>query len=265
MTERAFAWWVGASLALHLAGMGVVATLGNPVDLSPRQAVAVEIVRVPTPPAPTPPLPPPPGVKPVVRAAPPAPAPKVAETPAPTPNLLDAPAASRETAPQVDSTLVPSAIPPTPGPAVGAPAGAGHLFAGGNLLVAPGTSDGTGSGANGPHGQGVAPSGGIGSQAAASGTGLTSLATPLGGYQITPAYPAGARRDGAQGVATLRFEVLTTGRVGQVMVKQSAGHRELDRAAVDAVKQWQFEPARRGSTPVTVWIVLPFRFFFDEF
>ena len=133
-----------------------------------------------------------------------------------TPNLLDAPAPSRETAPHVDSTLVPSTILPTPG---------------GDLLVGPGTSGSAGSGANGPRGQGMAPSGGIGSQVAASGTGLTSLATPLGGYQVKPTYPAAARRDGAQGVATLRFEVLTTGRVGQVMVKQSAGHRELDRDA----------------------------------
>jgi len=34
-------------MVLHLGGLGAVDTLGNPVDLSPRQAVAVEIVRGP--------------------------------------------------------------------------------------------------------------------------------------------------------------------------------------------------------------------------
>ena len=58
----------------------------------------------------------------------------------------------------------------------------------------------------------------------------------------------------------LSVEVLCTGQVGQIIVKRSAGHRDLDRAAVDAVKQWQLEPARRGATAVTVWATLPVNF-----
>jgi protein TonB len=45
-----------------------------------------------------------------------------------------------------------------------------------------------------------------------------------------------------------------------VVVTRSAGHRDLDRAAIDAIRQWQFEPARRGPTPVAVWVTLPVRF-----
>jgi protein TonB len=65
-------------------------------------------------------------------------------------------------------------------------------------------------------------------------------------------------------VTTLRFQVLVTGSVGTVVVAQSAGHRELDRAAVEAIKTWRFEPARRGKEAVTVWVTLPVRFELTE-
>jgi protein TonB len=197
-------------------------------------------------------------VKPVApRIVAPAPEPKVV-TPTVTPNLLDSPAPPRAAAPIIDGALAPSAMPSAPGPVIGAPAGVGRLFAGGDLLVAPGPSTSGGGGGSGPSGQGPA------SEAVASsvtGTGLTALARPLGGgYQIKPEYPDSAIRDRAQGVTLLSVEVLSTGRVGQILVKRSAGHRDLDRAAVEAVKQWQFEPARRGVTAVTVWATLPVNF-----
>ena len=263
MTERAFGWWVLASLGMHVAGAAAAGSMGTSMYLSPGPAVAIEVVRLPAPEPAPPPPPPPPHVKPVPpRIVTPAPAQKVVE-PAPTmtPNLLDSPAPPRAEAPRVDSTLVPSAMPSAPGPVVGAPAGAGRLFAGGDLLVAPGPSASGGSGAAGPRGQGLASSGAASSQVAATGTGLTTLARPLGGgYQVKPEYPDSAIRDRAQGVTLLSVEVLSTGQVGQIIVKRSAGHRDLDRAAVDAVKQWQFEPARRGATAVTVWATLPVNF-----
>jgi protein TonB len=182
-----------------------------------------------------------------------------------TPNLLDAPAPARPSAPpSLAGALVPSPLASASGPAVGAPAGAGRLFAGGDLLVAPGASGRAGGGGTAPRGSGQAPAGAASSQVVATGTGLTALARPLGGYQIRPEYPETARRDRAEGVAMLRFEVLATGRVGQVVVAQSAGHRDLDRAAIEAIKQWQFEPARRGATAVTVWVTLPVRFALSE-
>ena len=89
---------------------------------------------------------------------------------------------------------------------------------------------------------------------------LAAFARPLGGYQVTPPYPESARRLGVQGITHLRFEVLPNGRVGSVQVDRSAGHPDLDQAAVEAIRQWRFEPARRGSEPVTVWVTLPVRF-----
>jgi protein TonB len=88
----------------------------------------------------------------------------------------------------------------------------------------------------------------------------TTFARPLGGYQLTPPYPESARRQGIQGTTLLRFEVLATGRVGRIAVDRSAGHADLDRAAIEAVQQWRFEPALRGPEPVTVWVTLPVHF-----
>jgi protein TonB len=48
--------------------------------------------------------------------------------------------------------------------------------------------------------------------------------------------------------------------VGEVQIERSAGHVDLDNAAVDAVKQWLFQPARMGTIPVAVWVLLPVKF-----
>jgi protein TonB len=90
--------------------------------------------------------------------------------------------------------------------------------------------------------------------------GSRSFARPVGGYQTTPRYPESARRNGIEGVSLLKFEVLATGRVGAVIVQRSAGHPDLDRSAIEAVKTWRFDPAHRGGQPVAVWVTLPVRF-----
>jgi len=89
---------------------------------------------------------------------------------------------------------------------------------------------------------------------------LTRTAIPRGGYQVTPSYPATARRLGIAGTALLHVFVDAQGRVGDVVVKQSAGHPDLDRAAADAVRRWRFEPARRGAETVAMWVELPVEF-----
>lgn len=83
---------------------------------------------------------------------------------------------------------------------------------------------------------------------------------PIGGSQVKPDYPEAARRAGIQGIALLNLEVLADGTVGTILVQESAGNGDLDRAAVDAVKKWHFEPARRGTQPLSVWVTLPVRF-----
>ena len=48
--------------------------------------------------------------------------------------------------------------------------------------------------------------------------------------------------------------------VENVLVERSAGHQGLDIVAMEAVKQWRFEPAKQGSRPVAVWVMLPVQF-----
>jgi len=90
--------------------------------------------------------------------------------------------------------------------------------------------------------------------------GITRTATPTGGYQVRPSYPATARRLGIEGTSLLRVFVAADGRVADVQVDQTAGHPDLDRAAMDAVRRWKFEPGRRGSEPVGMWVRLPVEF-----
>ena len=77
---------------------------------------------------------------------------------------------------------------------------------------------------------------------------------------MRPSYPLTARRRSVQGTTLLNVHVLIDGRVGDVVVQESAGHPDLDQAAVDAVRQWRFEPARTGSEPVAMWVLLPVEF-----
>ena len=51
--------------------------------------------------------------------------------------------------------------------------------------------------------------------------------------------------------------VTEQGRVEQVQVEQSAGHADLDAAAVEAVGRWRFRPARRGRQTIAMWVSIP--------
>lgn len=76
----------------------------------------------------------------------------------------------------------------------------------------------------------------------------------------TPSYPGMSRRRGEEGQVVLQVVVGTDGRVASLSVAQSSGFRRLDKAALDAVRQWRFQPARRGSTPVRSVARIPIRF-----
>src|SRR5262245_28678690 len=142
--------------------------------------------------------------------------------------------------------------------AAGSEAGVGSLYAGGDAGGVGGSGMGGGGGGPAVAGLGRGDKGdGFGG---GNGDGLAATARPLGGYQVKPRYPESARKIGAQGVTLLRVRVLESGRVGEVLIEKSAGFRELDSSAAEAVKKWLFEPARRGKEPVQVWVLLPVKF-----
>ena len=252
-------WPVLGSIAVHAAGVAVASTVITIAPESPAPApVVIDVVRV-EPPAPPPPPPEPPKrVERVEKITPPRLAMRPQEVPAPTP-VAPAPAPLDEPVRGRSRALLGSAT-GTPDAGLFAAAGSGGSISGvvgktfskGDFLVpeSGGTGGGTGDGAK------VA---GI-PQQSADGGGLDEFARPLGGYQTKPAYPESARRQGVEGVTTLRFEVLSDGHVGRVAVASSAGHGSLDRAAMEAVKTWLFEPARRGKEAVAVWVTLPVQF-----
>lgn len=144
--------------------------------------------------------------------------------------------------------------------AEGSAAGVGNLFGNGDVGVVGGSGVEGGGGGKGSSGLGRGEKGDGTGGGVGPGEALSGLARPLGSYQIKPRYPESARRAGAQGVTVLKVKILENGRVGEIVVEQSAGYRDLDFSAVDAVKKWLFEPARRGKESVAVWVLLPVRF-----
>ena len=57
-----------------------------------------------------------------------------------------------------------------------------------------------------------------------------------------PDYPRKAFRTGRQGWVVVRLDVEPDGQVGDVSVEQAVPRKLFERAAVDAVSAWQFEP-----------------------
>ena len=75
-----------------------------------------------------------------------------------------------------------------------------------------------------------------------------------------PTYPEQARRRQLEGTVVLEALVSGGGKVDDLAVHASSGHQLLDEAALQAVREWFFEPGRRGGTPVTMKILVPVRF-----
>ncbi|MGH8227507.1 MAG: energy transducer TonB [Steroidobacteraceae bacterium] len=75
-----------------------------------------------------------------------------------------------------------------------------------------------------------------------------------------PDYPLEARRLREHGTVLLRVEVSAQGRAVEIKIEHSSGWSALDASALDAVKRWRFEPARRGSEPVAAWVLVPIEF-----
>lgn len=75
-----------------------------------------------------------------------------------------------------------------------------------------------------------------------------------------PVYPGAARQRGYEGDVLIAAEVRSDGRIGAARVKRSSGYASLDDSALEAVRAWRFEPAKRMGTPVDAWVEIPIRF-----
>ncbi len=148
-------------------------------------------------------------------------------------------------------------------PIDGGEAGAVERLARGEMGGAPRSGAGEGSGDTARAGlgrggtDGGTPEGGT---RTGIGGGLGRTTRPMGGYQVRPRYPEAARQRGIEGTVLLKVWVTEQGRVEAVEVSRSAGYQDLDQAAMEAVRRWRFEPARRGREPVAVWVLIPVEF-----
>ena len=75
-----------------------------------------------------------------------------------------------------------------------------------------------------------------------------------------PNYLAESRKLREEGVVLLKVSVTAEGRAADVQLQRSSGFARLDDAALKAVRRWEFNPARSGSTPVACAVEVPVRF-----
>lgn len=76
----------------------------------------------------------------------------------------------------------------------------------------------------------------------------------------TPRYPQEALRMGAGGTVRITVTVAADGSVERQALADSSGNRYLDRAALEAVRRWRFQPATRNGQPVAAEVSVPIVF-----
>lgn len=83
---------------------------------------------------------------------------------------------------------------------------------------------------------------------------------PIADQSPPPTYPPAALRRGDSGSVVVRVDVDATGMPFNATIVQRSGSRDLDRAAVDAVRRWRFMPAQSNGQAVPGSIEVPFDF-----
>jgi periplasmic protein TonB len=78
--------------------------------------------------------------------------------------------------------------------------------------------------------------------------------------RVQPDYPPAAFRNGEEGTVIVRVDVDASGTPTNVDVAKRSGSRELDRAALEAVRKWRFNPAMKDGKPVASAAEVPVEF-----
>jgi protein TonB len=82
---------------------------------------------------------------------------------------------------------------------------------------------------------------------------------PQATWQIFPSYPPEMRRKRFEGVVSVIFVVDATGVVTDARVEES-NHPAFEKPALDAIRQWRFEPASKAGKNVACRVRQQFRF-----
>lgn len=75
-----------------------------------------------------------------------------------------------------------------------------------------------------------------------------------------PRYPLEALERGWQGLCTWKAKLNRQGQLEQIQLLQSSGYSKLDQSAFDALKTWQWLPAKDSNGTAEVWVQVPVRF-----
>lgn len=75
-----------------------------------------------------------------------------------------------------------------------------------------------------------------------------------------PRYPFQSRRNREEGTVLLKVMVTPSGGPSEVRLHESSGFRELDQAAIKAVKHWRFVPAQQAGQAIAAWVIVPISF-----
>jgi protein TonB len=121
-----------------------------------------------------------------------------------------------------------------------------------------GIGEGDGGGVGRGHGPGFGPGegGGTGGGVFHVGGGVSP---PRVIYQVDPEFSEEARKAKYQGTCTLMLIVDTAGHPSNIRVASSLG-MGLDEKAIEAVKNWRFEPSMKDGHPVRVEIAVEVEF-----
>ena len=100
---------------------------------------------------------------------------------------------------------------------------------------------------------------------ASTGRGAGAARTPVRYARVVkPKYPRKARTEGWEGTTVLKVRVDRGGRPGLIAVDRTSGFDLLDRAAMRAMRRWEFHPARNGDRTVASWVKVPVSFQLEE-
>jgi protein TonB len=90
--------------------------------------------------------------------------------------------------------------------------------------------------------------------------GARNEAPPRRVFSPQPRYPPDLLAARVTGLVKLRVHVARDGRVKRAAIHRSSGRRALDQAALEAVRRWRFEPARRAGIAISREVIVPIRF-----
>ncbi|MFM5466134.1 TonB family protein [Aeromonas simiae] len=104
------------------------------------------------------------------------------------------------------------------------------------------------------HGQQAGSMNGV---AQGGGIGIGGLLMPL--QRIEPTYPYRAQQAGIEGDVTLKFAVDPEGQVQNVVVVSAKPRGQFERAAIQALRKWRYQPRKGENGAITQIVTLKFR------